>query len=130
MWISTIVAGEFHVKQPFTDLPLQNFQIQPYNLPHALRAGELLKFFNTQTETANKEPRRIIINDVKIIAQAVEDKFSAILSEDESTMARLCRRAYELEQAVPRVVLLSEGFTPGRLSHATQDELSLPDAGS
>ena len=35
MWISTVVAVEFEVKQPISDLPLQNFRILPYNLAHA-----------------------------------------------------------------------------------------------
>ena len=41
MWISTIAAGEFEVGQPVSDLPLQNFRIQPFNLLHAIRAAAL-----------------------------------------------------------------------------------------
>src|SRR5688572_18809258 len=51
MWVSTVVAGEFQVRQSFTDLPIQNFRIQPYNLAHALRAGDLLNFLNSQETT-------------------------------------------------------------------------------
>lgn len=43
MWLSTVAAGEFEVGQPVSDLPLQNFRIQPYNLPHAIRAAALLR---------------------------------------------------------------------------------------
>jgi len=32
MWLSTVAAGEFEVGQSVSDLPLQNFRIQPYNL--------------------------------------------------------------------------------------------------
>ena len=39
MWISVVAAGEFEVGQPVSDSPLQNFRIQPCNLPHAIRAA-------------------------------------------------------------------------------------------
>jgi predicted nucleic acid-binding protein len=129
MWISTIVAGEFQVGQPFTDLPLQNFRIQPYNLPHALRAGDLLKALNSQKDSGRTEVRRVVINDVKILAQALEEKIPVILSEDESTLAKLARRARDLDEHMPRVLLLSAGFTPGRLANPNQDELPLPETG-
>ena len=128
MWISTVVAGEFHVGQPFTDLPLQNFRIQPYNLPHALRAGDLLRSLNAQ-DAARTEARRVVINDIKILAQALEEKIPIILSEDESTLAKLARRACDLDEHMPRVLLLSAGFTPGRLANPNQDELPLPETG-
>lgn len=44
MWVSVVAAGEFEVGQPIVDLPLQNFRIQPYNLPHALRAAAFIRF--------------------------------------------------------------------------------------
>jgi hypothetical protein len=65
---------------------------------------------------------------VKIIAQAIEDKIPIILSEDESTLAKLTYRARPSDENMPRVLLLSTGFTPGRLSDSNQDELSLPKA--
>lgn len=123
MWISTVAAGEFHVGQAFTDLPLQNFRIQPYNLQHALRAGDLLKLLNSQTSTPRTDPRNIVINDLKIIAQAVEDKISIILSEDEATLAKMARRVRSSVQDSPHVLRLSEGFTPGRLIKPEQDEI-------
>lgn len=43
MWLSTVAAGEFEVGQPVSDLPLQNFRIQPYNLPHAIRAAAFFR---------------------------------------------------------------------------------------
>ena len=43
MWISTVAAGEFEVGQPVSDLPLQNFRVQPYNLPHAIKAAALFR---------------------------------------------------------------------------------------
>ena len=128
MTVSTIAAGEFQVGQAFTDLPLQNFRIQPYNLPHALRAGDLLNFLNSQDASPRIDARRIVINDVKIIVQAIEDKIPIILSEDESTLARLARRAKRPDQDVPHVLLLANGFNPGQLITPDQGELKLPPA--
>jgi hypothetical protein len=125
LWISTVAAGEFHVKQPFTDLPLKNFRIQPYNLPHAIRAGDMFNFLRTANPSEQSEPRRIIINDIKILAQAIEDKISIILSEDEGTLFRLAQRARHMSAEAPSVLLLTQGFTPGRLIDPDQDELSL-----
>ncbi len=88
MWISTVAAGEFAVKQSFYDLPLQNFRIQPYNLPHAIRAAIL--FNHAKGISASVDDRRpLVANDLKIIAQAAEEKIPFILTEDENTLVRL-----------------------------------------
>jgi len=35
MYFSAIVAAEFAIKQPITDLPLKNFRCIPFNIPHS-----------------------------------------------------------------------------------------------
>src|ERR1039457_1191876 len=67
MWLSAVAAGEFEVKQPVSDLPLQNFRIQPYNLPHAIRAAALFRSLNEGKTASADDARQIIINDLKII---------------------------------------------------------------
>ena len=37
IYLSSIVASEFHVKQPVSDLGLRNFIVLPFNIDHALR---------------------------------------------------------------------------------------------
>ena len=68
MWLSTVAAGEFEVRQPVSDLPLQNFRIQPYNLPHAIRAAALFRAMREEDTNAQEDPRRVVINDLKILA--------------------------------------------------------------
>lgn len=120
MWISTIAAGEFEVGQPISDLPLQNFRIQPYNLPHAIRAAAL---FRAQRDEEPGEDRRpIIINDLKILAQAEEDGIPVVLTEDAKTLSRLSARLNKNGTLAVRVLLLSEGFTPGRFKQPDQNE--------
>src|SRR5437870_7475437 len=82
MWISVVAAGEFEVGEPVGDLPLQNFRIQPYNLPHAIRAAALFRALREDTTEQAEERRSIIINDLKILAQAEEDQIPVILTED------------------------------------------------
>lgn len=41
MYFSAIVAAEFSIKQPITDLPLKNFRAIPFNIPHGMEAGRL-----------------------------------------------------------------------------------------
>lgn len=127
MWISVVAAGEFEVGEPVTDLPLQNFRIQPYNLLHAIRAAALFRTLHQDT-TATDDPRRIIINDLKIIAQAEEEQIPIILTEDANTLSRLASRLRQLGAASVRVLLLSDGFSPGQLEDPDQGELSLSSA--
>jgi predicted nucleic acid-binding protein len=126
MWLSTVAAGEFEVGQPVSDLPLQNFRIQPYNLPHAIRAGALLRTIRADSTTPMEDRRSIVINDLKILAQAEEDNIPVILTEDRNTLSRLADRLRQSGQLNVRVLLLTEGFTPGRIRAPAQDELRLP----
>ena len=126
MWISTVAAGEFEVGQPISDLPLQNFRVQPYNLPHAIKAAALFRALREDTTPTSEERRTIIINDLKILAQAEEESIPVILTEDRNTLSRLSERLRQRGHANVRVLLLNEGFTPGRLETPAQDELRLP----
>jgi hypothetical protein len=125
MWISTVAAGEFEVKQPISDLPLQNFRIQPYNLPHAIRAAALFRSLNEGKTTSADDTRRIIINDLKIIAQADEDQIAMILTEDANTLSRIATRLRQRNASSVRVLLLTEGFTPGKLENPDQGEFTI-----
>ena len=113
-----------------SDLPLQNFRIQPYNLPHAIRAASLFRALREDTTEQTEERRPIIINDLKILAQAEEDQISVILTEDANTLSRLATRLRRRSAVSVRVLLLTEGFTPGRLENPAQDEFLLPPASS
>ena len=126
MWISTVVAGEFEVGQPVSDLPLQNFRIQPYNLPHAIRAAALFRALREEPPVAAEDRRPLIINDLKIVAQAEEENVPVILTEDRNTLSRLVERLRQKKTISVRVLLLAEGFTPGRLETPGQDEFPLP----
>jgi predicted nucleic acid-binding protein len=115
MWISVVAAGEFEVGEPVSDLPLRKFQIQTYTLAHAIKAAALFKIIRETAVESPEESRRIIINDLKILAQAEEDGISVILTEDASTLSRLATRLLQRQAISVRVLLLANGFTPGHL---------------
>lgn len=125
MWISTIAAGEFEVGQPVSDLPLQNFRMQPYNLPHAIRAAALFRSLRDEQSQQPEDRRPIIINDLKILAQAEEDRIAVVLTEDANTLSRITARLLLRGAIAARTVLLTEGFTPGRLVTPEQGEFPL-----
>jgi predicted nucleic acid-binding protein len=129
MWISVIAAGEFEVKQPVSDLQLQYFRIQPYNLPHAIRAAALLRSLQGgNSQPVENDARRIVINDLKIIAQAEEEKIPVILTEDANTLSKIVARLRQANAASVHALLLKDRFAPGRLENPDQGELTLPPA--
>ena len=127
MWISVVAAGEFEVKQPVGDLSLQNFRIQPYNLAHAIRAAALLRSLQADSsQPVENNARKIIINDLKIIAQAEEEKIPVILTEDANTLSKIVTRLRQGNTTSAHVLLLKVGFTPGKLENPDQNEFTLP----
>ena len=130
MWISVVAAGEFEVGQSVTDLPLQNFRIQPYNLQHAIRAAAFFKALHEGPDDHADDRRPIIINDLKILAQAHEEQIPLVLTEDANTLSRIAKKLRTLSAASTQVLLLSEGFTPGRLANPNQGELPFAPASS
>jgi hypothetical protein len=72
--------------------------------------------------------RRIIINDLKIIAQAEEEQIGIILTEDANTLSRVAARLRERTASAVRALLLTDGFTPGKLQNPDQGELNIPSA--
>lgn len=126
MWISVVAAGEFEVGEPVSDLPLQNFRVQPYNLPHAIRAAALFRALREENPNPSDDRRPVIINDLKIIAQAEEEQIPVIITEDANTLSRLATRLRQQNVVSVRVILLREGFTPGRLDNPDQGEMTLP----
>jgi len=125
MWISVVAAGEFEVRQSVSELPLQNFRILSYNLPHAIRAAACYRALEINGANQQEDRRPIIINDLKIIAQAEEEGISFILTEDKNTLSRVADRLRQCGNASVHVILLSDGFTPGQFENPDQTELPL-----
>jgi predicted nucleic acid-binding protein len=84
LYLSAIVASEFQVKQAVNDLPLRNFIILPFNIDHAMTAGLLMRSINRDPG----DERNSVKDDVKLIAQAVCESITHVLTEDEKTLAK------------------------------------------
>ena len=83
--ISTIAIAEFCVKGSLSDLPMKNLQVVPFNLDHAVRAGELINFVRLEKESRGViiTQRLIIPNDTKMFAQAdLEHDIESFISSD------------------------------------------------
>jgi predicted nucleic acid-binding protein len=80
---STISVAEYCVKGPYTELPLKNLQILPFNFSHALKAGKIAEVLFRQKNKLVTKDRTIIPNDSKLFAQAdIETEIEAYVSSD------------------------------------------------
>src|SRR5690606_9322778 len=70
MYLSTIAIAEWCVKGSFDELPLRNMRVLPFNIDHARQAGPLTNSLLKLREKGVGDERSIILNDVKLLAQA------------------------------------------------------------
>ena len=106
LYLSAIVASEFQVKQAVNDLPLRNFIILPFNIDHAMTAGLLMRSINRDPG----DERNSVKDDVKLIAQAVCESITHVLTEDEKTLAKYIKRLADAGECTLRAILLVNGF--------------------
>ena len=80
--LSTIVVAEYAVGDDPKNLPLDNLQIETFDFRDAATAGLFHKeLIGNKTNIAGYN-RRIIANDVKILAQIKNREIGAIISKD------------------------------------------------
>lgn len=106
LYLSAIVASEFQVKQAVNDLPLRNFIILPFNIDHAMTAGLLMRSVSRDVG----DERNSVKDDVKLIAQAVCESITHVLTEDERTLAKYIKRLADAGECTLRAILLVNGF--------------------
>ncbi|HVW59029.1 MAG TPA: hypothetical protein VHC48_03305 [Puia sp.] len=81
--ISTVAISEYCVKGRLEELPLRNLRILPFNLPHAVRAGDFARRVFDQRSALHLPNRKIVPNDTKLFAQAdIEQEIGFYLSSD------------------------------------------------
>lgn len=106
LYLSAIVASEFQVGQAVTDLPLRNFEVLPFNIDHAMTAGLLWRDLARDVG----DDRVALKDDVKLIAQAICESLTHVLTEDKNTLAKYIARLNALGRCPLRCVLLADGF--------------------
>lgn len=82
MHISTIAVAEYAVVDDPENLPLNNLQIEAFDFIDAKTAGVFHKEINRNKSNITDYNRRIIANDVKMLAQLSNKKIEAIISKD------------------------------------------------
>ncbi|HPP48103.1 MAG TPA: hypothetical protein PLF25_11475 [Accumulibacter sp.] len=107
MYFSAIVAAEFAIKQPITDLPLHHSRSIPFNILHAQEAGH---WWNALGKRDEGDARHIVRDDVKLIAQACRESIPFILTEDASPLYRYCERLKGAGSTETRAIKLVDGF--------------------
>jgi hypothetical protein len=89
-----------------TDLPLRNFKVLPFNIDHAMKSGLLLR----ELRRDSGDDRASVKDDVKLIAQAVCESLTHVLTEDEQTLTKYVQRLNSVGRCSLRCILLTEGF--------------------
>ena len=74
MYCSTISIAEYCVRGKIDELPLREVRILPFNFFHAIDAGIFASIANVQKESKQLPNRAIILNDIKLFAQAHYEK--------------------------------------------------------
>ena len=107
LYLSTIVISEFAVRQAVTDLGLRNYFVLPFNIDHAIKAGQLWSLI----DRVPADPRVVVKDDIKLIAQcACEDGISHVLTGDDRTLAKYLRRLAAAGQLAALPIVLAAGF--------------------
>jgi hypothetical protein len=86
MHISTIVIAEYAVGDDPANLPLSNFQIESFDFIDGKLAGLFHKEIRGDQANIQGYNRRIIANDVKILAQIQNKKIEGIISKDVNSL--------------------------------------------
>jgi hypothetical protein len=110
LYFSAIVASEFSVKQPITDLELHNFIPLPFNIPHSIKSAEISNLLNLLGGRDNGDNRVVLKDDIKIIAQALCEKIPFILTDDAKTFYKYCERLQTSNGLNIKAIKLEDGF--------------------
>ena len=84
--ISTIAIAEYAVGDDPANLPINNLQIEAFDFLDAKTAGLFHKEIKGSQSNIPNYNRRIIANDVKILAQIHTKKIEAVISKDLSSV--------------------------------------------
>lgn len=86
MHISTIVVAEYAVGDDPANLPLDNMQIESFDFVDGKTAGLFHREIKGNQANIIGYNRRIIANDVKILAQIQNNKIEGIISKDVNSL--------------------------------------------
>ena len=132
MFLSTIVASEFHQKQRVTDLPLDAVIVLPFNLIDAMHAADLDFTLYKGTPGVARDALK---DDFKVLGQVKAQDIAFVITEDEKSLYRFCRELREKHVLGARAIKLEDGFDTSYFDSAGQHDFgavieSPPPAGA
>ena len=119
MFLSTIVASEFHQKQPVTELPLDAFIVLPFNLVDAMNAATLDFTFYKGTPGVARDALK---DDFKLLGQVKAHDIAFVITEDEQSLYRFCSDLREKHVLAARPIKLEDGFDKSHFDPAGQHD--------
>lgn len=117
MHFSSIVASEFGIKQSIAELPLGNFRVLNFNVPHGQKSAVL---WNALGKRVEGDSRAVIRDDVKLIAQASHEGIDFLLTDDAATLLKYCERLRAAGVIQTRAIAMKDGFHPCLLREDVQ----------
>ena len=115
------MISEFAVKQAVHDLGLRNYVVLPFNIDHAITAGQLW----LQIGRDPADPRVTVKDDVKLIAQCACEGISHLLTGDQRTLVKYLRQLIGAGQLGTQAVVLSDGYDEAWFANGQRDLLKL-----
>jgi len=98
MHISTIAVAEYAVGDNPGNLPLNNLQIETFDFIDGKTAGNFHSEIRKNKPTIQEYNRRIIANDVKMLAQISNKKIEALISKDIESYKKYIKPLLDLNQ--------------------------------
>lgn len=110
MLLSPIVISEFHQMQSIIDIMGSgNFKVEPFNYHDGIAAADIaFKLGGVERKRDGSNPK--YKDDLKLIAQADNNKIDFIITEDDSTLARYIKRLNDAKVLETKCILLKDGF--------------------
>lgn len=106
MYISSIVASEYQQKGDINVIFNTNSFIDcPFNRGDGVIAGDFQKILSGRNPN---DSRNAVKDDVKLLAQCANYEFDFIITDDASTLAKYCKRLYELGKIPTKSITMNE----------------------
>ncbi len=125
LYLYVMAAAEFHQRQSVTELPLRHWVVLPFNIDHAMVAGDLMRHARPAPDAVT---RAVVRDDIKLIAQTVCESIHHVLVESEGALSRHIAQFNQAGRSRVACVQLDQGFDAAWFNGG-QKSLSLPDAG-
>jgi hypothetical protein len=120
VYLSTIVAAEFCVRQEIEPAVLRSCVVLPFNWDDALRAA---KFFDVIGARPAEVSRVALKDDLKIIAQASVVEAEFVITDDTGTFYHYCQLLKDRGEVQFKAVKLEDGFVSAFFDAHGQDSI-------